>query len=163
MPVTFSSVGIATRYRLYGPGIESRWGGGEIFRTRPDRPWDPPSLLHNEYRLSFPGVKRPGRGVDHPPLSSAEVKERVELHLYSPYGPSWPVLGWPLPLTFKLFPFHVNALSCYRIVLSNARARRDWQRLSQALRVDAKDPRSGLKERQEARGGKKIRNELKRK
>jgi len=28
---------------------------------------------------SFPGVKRPGRGVDHPPQSSAEVKERVEL------------------------------------------------------------------------------------
>jgi len=27
---------------------------------------------------SFPGVKRPGPGVDHPPLSSAEVKERVE-------------------------------------------------------------------------------------
>jgi hypothetical protein len=28
---------------------------------------------------SFPGVKRPGRGVEHPPSSSAEVKERVEL------------------------------------------------------------------------------------
>ena len=35
---------------------------------------------------SFPGVKRPGRGVDHPPPSSAEVKERVELYLYSPMG-----------------------------------------------------------------------------
>jgi len=42
---------------------------------------------------SFPGVKRPGRGVDHPSPSSAEVKERVELYLYSPSGPSWPVLG----------------------------------------------------------------------
>jgi len=42
---------------------------------------------------SLPGGKRPGRGVDHPPPSSAEVKERVELYLYSPYGPSWPVLG----------------------------------------------------------------------
>jgi hypothetical protein len=42
---------------------------------------------------SFPGVKRPGRGVDHPPLSSAEVKERVQLYLYFPSGPSWPVLG----------------------------------------------------------------------
>jgi hypothetical protein len=30
---------------------------------------------------SFPGVKWPGRGVDHPPASSAEVKERVELYL----------------------------------------------------------------------------------
>jgi hypothetical protein len=34
--------------------------------------------------LSFPGVKRPGLGVDHPQSSSAEVKERVELYLYSP-------------------------------------------------------------------------------
>jgi hypothetical protein len=41
---------------------------------------------------SFPGVKRPGNGVDHPPPSSAEVKERVELYLYSPSGSSWPVL-----------------------------------------------------------------------
>jgi hypothetical protein len=24
---------------------------------------------------SFPGVKRPGRGADHPPPSSAEVKK----------------------------------------------------------------------------------------
>jgi hypothetical protein len=47
----------------------------------------------------FLGVKRPGRGVDHPPQSSAKVKERVQLYLYSPYGPSWPVLGWTLPLT----------------------------------------------------------------
>jgi len=31
-----SSVGIATRYELDGPVIESR--RGEIFRTRPDRP-----------------------------------------------------------------------------------------------------------------------------
>jgi len=46
----------------------------------------------------FPGVKRPGCGVDHTPPSRAEVKERVKLYLYSPYGTSWPVLGWALPL-----------------------------------------------------------------
>jgi hypothetical protein len=50
----------------------------------------------------FPGVKRPGRGIDHPPPSSAKVKERVELYLYSPSGPSWPVLGWTLPLLIGL-------------------------------------------------------------
>jgi hypothetical protein len=42
---------------------------------------------------SFPGVKRPGRGVGHLPPSSAEVKEGVELYLYSRSGLSWPVLG----------------------------------------------------------------------
>ena len=46
----------------------------------------------------FPGAKRPGRGVDHPPLSSAEVKERVGLYIYSPSGPSWSVLGRTLLL-----------------------------------------------------------------
>jgi hypothetical protein len=49
---------------------------------------------------SFPGVKRPGRGIDHPPPSSAEVKERVELYLYSTSGPLWPVTGWALPLPY---------------------------------------------------------------
>ena len=42
---------------------------------------------------SFPGVERPGRGVDHPPISSAEVKEIVELYLYFPSGSSSFVLG----------------------------------------------------------------------
>jgi hypothetical protein len=97
-----SSVGIATRYGLDGPGI------GEIFRSRPDRPWGPPSLLYNGYRVTFPGVKRPGRGVDHPPSSSARVKERVELYFYSPSGPSWPVLGRPLPLPLPLPGAHWN-------------------------------------------------------
>jgi hypothetical protein len=40
-------------------------GGGEVFRTRPDRPWGPPSLLYNGYRVSFTAIKRPGGGVDH--------------------------------------------------------------------------------------------------
>ena len=39
-----TSVGIATRYGLRGPRIESRW------------------------RRDFPRVKRPGRGVNHPPI-----------------------------------------------------------------------------------------------
>jgi hypothetical protein len=52
-------------------------GEGEIFRTRPERPWDPPSLVYN-------GVSRPGCGVERPTRSGAEVKERVELYLYSP-------------------------------------------------------------------------------
>jgi hypothetical protein len=77
-------------------------GEGEILRTRPDLPCGPLSLLYNGYRVSFPGVKRPGRGVHHPPTVNAEVKERVELYLYFPSGPSWPVIGWTLPSTLPL-------------------------------------------------------------
>ena len=47
---------------------------------------------------SFPWVKRPRRGAAHPLPSSAEVEGRVELYIYSPSGPSWPVIGWTLPL-----------------------------------------------------------------
>ena len=66
-----SSVVIATGYRLDGPGIESQ--GGEIFHTCPDRPWGPPSLLYNGYRV-FPGGKeRPGRDADPSPHYSAVI------------------------------------------------------------------------------------------
>jgi hypothetical protein len=77
--------------------------GDEIFRTCPDRHWGSPSLLYNMYRV-FPGSKeRPGRDSDHSPPSSAVGHERVELYLYSPYGPydlyrvSVPVQGCTLP------------------------------------------------------------------
>jgi len=80
-------LGIATRYGLDVPGIESRWGG-EIFRTCPDRPWGPPSLLYNWY-LVFPGGKATGTWRLPPTPSSAEVKERVQLyHSPLPSGPS---------------------------------------------------------------------------
>jgi hypothetical protein len=44
-----------------------------------------------------PVIKRPVRGVHYPPTSSAEVIQRVELYLYSPSGPSCPVIGHTLP------------------------------------------------------------------
>jgi hypothetical protein len=50
-------------------------------------------LLYGEYRFFFSGVERPGRGVDHPPPSRAEVKERVEMYLYSTSETSWSVVG----------------------------------------------------------------------
>jgi len=42
---------------------------------------------------SFPEVKRPGLGVDHPQPSSAEVEGRVELYICSHSGTLWPALG----------------------------------------------------------------------
>ena len=56
---------------LDGPGIESQWS--QIFRTCPDWPWGPPSVLYNGYRV-FPGGKeRPGRDADPSPPSRAIV------------------------------------------------------------------------------------------
>ena len=63
---------------------------------------------------SFPGVKRPELGVNQPPLSSTEVKEIVELYLYSPSGVSWPVLA--RTFTF-LFP-HLHLFLLYYFIFS---------------------------------------------
>jgi hypothetical protein len=49
-----------------------------------------------------PGVKRPGRGVDHPPPSSAKVEGRLELYIYSPSGHSWPVLDEITAMKFNV-------------------------------------------------------------
>jgi len=87
----FSAVGKATDLGTDGPGIESRCVG-EIFRTPQERHWGPPSLLHNGYRIIL-GVKWQKRGINHPTRSITEVKERVELYIYSPSGPSCFVLG----------------------------------------------------------------------
>ena len=72
-------------------GSSPGWGEGFFcFPECPDRSWGPPSRLYNGYQVSFPGVKRPGRGVYHAPQSSTEVKERVELYAFPPFGPSGP-------------------------------------------------------------------------
>jgi hypothetical protein len=92
--VAQSVLRLATGWTVRG----SNPGGGEVFRTRPDRPCGPPSILYIGYRVSFPWVEQQGRGVVHPPPSRAEVKERVELYTYCHSGPSWPLLGWNLPL-----------------------------------------------------------------
>jgi hypothetical protein len=94
-----SSVGIATCYGLDGPGIESQWGG-EVF-AHPSRPalgsTQPPTQWVPGITQ---GVKRTECGIDHPPPSSVEVKERVELYIYLSSEPLWPVLGRALPLPF---------------------------------------------------------------
>jgi hypothetical protein len=69
-------VGIASRCGLDGTRIESRWGAGcsAPVQTGPVPPY-------NGYRVSFPGIKWPGRSADHPPPMSAKV------------------IGWTLPLS----------------------------------------------------------------
>ena len=104
---------------------------GEIFRTCPDRPWGPPSLLYNGY-LVFPGGKeRPGRDADPSPPSPflCRGQETVELYLYSPYTPyglyraSVPVQGCTL-----LLPYGEKRQLCgiivvgYQMVLSEVGA-----------------------------------------
>ena len=90
-----SVIGIATRYGLDGRGIESRWGRDFQRMSRPVLgPTNPPIYWVPEiFRVKWPGC-----GIDHPWPSSAEVKERVELHFSSPSGTLWTFQGWTVPL-----------------------------------------------------------------
>jgi hypothetical protein len=92
-------------------------GGSEFFRTVQVVPGAPPSLLYNKYQE---------RGFHHLPLSRTEIEERAELYLFSPSGPSWPVLGLMLPLYFIhvfyiwvrclfLFVAFISFFICFRV------------------------------------------------
>jgi len=63
-------------------------GGGEIFRTRPDHFWGPPTLAAGTWRWQ-------------PTPSSADANERVELYLYSPLGLHGLFYRFVLPLLIK--------------------------------------------------------------
>ena len=103
-----SSVGIATCYRLGGPGIKWQCGRGLPHPPKPAP--GPANLLWNGYRFSFLGVKRPGYGVDHSPPSSVEVKERVELYSTPALGLHGLYYG-----EFYLYFWLFSALTCLYI------------------------------------------------
>jgi hypothetical protein len=72
-------VNIANRNGMDGTGIESRRGRNFSQPSRPALGPTQPLIQWVPGLVSFAGVKRPGRGVDHPQASSARVKERVEV------------------------------------------------------------------------------------
>jgi len=100
-----SIVDIATGYGLDGPGIESRWEARFSAPVQTGPGAHPASCTMGT--RSFPGSKeRPGRDSDPSPPSSTVGYERIELYLYSPYGPygvyraSVSVQGCTLPLLY---------------------------------------------------------------
>jgi len=97
-----SAVGIVTCYRLDGPGFKSWWG--VRFSTPVQTgPGAHPASYTVGIR-SFLGVKQPGCCVDYPPPSSAGVKERVELYLYSPLWAFMPCARVNFTFTIKIWP-----------------------------------------------------------
>ena len=87
-----SIVGTVTHYRLDNPGFKYWWG---LDFPHPSRLSLGPTETPIQWVLE---VKQPQHGINHPPPSITEVKEKVELYFYTPSGPSWPVRGWTLSL-----------------------------------------------------------------
>ena len=77
-------VGVATRYGLSGPGIESRSGRGFPHPSRPALGLTQPPVQW--IPGFFPGGEAAGVRRYHPPPSSAEIRDRIELYLCSPLG-----------------------------------------------------------------------------
>ena len=120
-----SSVGVATRYGLERPGIESRcgWDSPHPSRTtlgpiQPPIKWIPCLFPRGEAAGTWRWPLTPSR---------AEVKERVQAYLYSPSGPLWPVLernflllnnlGKMIKMQHKLFWNCLDNVSCLYINL----------------------------------------------
>ena len=89
-----------------------------------------------------PGGGGKAVGVWRPPTrNGAEVKERVELYLYSPSGPSWPVLGWTWTAPYAVAASYVTDSSKYALVLCA------WPVCpSVCSNVSSRDPQKGYSE-----------------
>jgi len=59
----------------------------------PPGPGPPVPASYTVGTESFTVIKQPKHSVKYPSSPKAEVKERVELYLYSRSGPSWSVVG----------------------------------------------------------------------
>ena len=106
-----SVVGAATPDGLDGLRIESQWN---LDFPHPSRPVLGPNQPPIQWVRVFPGRKA-ARPWCWPPIpSSAKVKERVELYLSSPSGPSWPVLGLTLLYFYILHNSHLNRVFIHR-------------------------------------------------
>ena len=113
-PVAQSIWRLATAWRVRGLNP----GGGEIFRTCPDRPWGPPSLLYNGYQVFPVSKQRAGREADPSPRSRVLVKKGQSYTSTLPVGRT--VCTEPQCL-YKgaLYLFYVDPESYYKYVLPN--------------------------------------------
>ena len=88
---------VATGWTVRG----SNPGGGEIFPTSPDWPWDPCSLLCTMGTGFFAGVNRPKRVVNHTPHVTPRLKKEQSFSSTPPLGLRGPFLG-------EIYLFHLE-------------------------------------------------------
>jgi hypothetical protein len=98
---------VATGWAVRGSNV----GGGRDF-LHPSKPALGPTQSPIQWVSAYPWVKGPRRGVNHPTPSGGEVKERLQLYLYSPSVPVWQVIGW----IFR--NLHSVESDCYDFIVS---------------------------------------------
>jgi hypothetical protein len=124
-----SSVGIATRYGLDSPGIESRCGARFSAPVRNCSGTHPASYTMGTG--SFPGVQRQGCSVDHPPTSNAKVKESKKsvplLHFWAFVACYRVKFTFTFTLRFKLDTHYIPPEFSLFILIN---VRSSWKELS---------------------------------
>ena len=125
-----SSVFTATRYVLDGPGIQTRWEARVSAPVQTGPGAYLASYIRNGYRV-IPGGKAAEAWRSSPTPSSPEVKERVELFLYSPSAPSCLVLGW----TLRLHLHRRTDLQSPNLATANVSTPNVWTITMLALRI----------------------------
>ena len=114
----YSSVGIATGYRLDGSGIEFRWERDFPYASGPCL--SPTQLLVQWVPVSFPGVKRPELGDDHTPILNKEERYTSTpspgLHICSrvKFTFVWPLNILKRPTKYTRTSMYVSACSRLR-------------------------------------------------
>ena len=111
-----SWVGIATQYRLDRLGIEPCMVA-RFFAPVKTGPWGP----YNSCTMgtgSFPGVKRPERGVDHPPHLTPRFKMRRAIPLL-PSVLSCDFVRWTLKCIEKLQHNNIQILITFHWIRRN--------------------------------------------
>ena len=102
--------------------------------------WRDIILFPSSINIVLSWSKAAGAWCWPPTPSSAEVKEREQLNLYSNSGPSWPVIGWTvlywlLGVNLFIVPhFTVDKLWCGSDILQECRLAR-WQYCNTVLSV----------------------------
>jgi hypothetical protein len=65
---------------------------------------------------SFPGVKRPRHGFDHPPHLESRLKKKIRDIILHPSRPLWPVTWWILYLPLLSVSLYAQCTRLHRVV-----------------------------------------------
>ena len=93
---------------------------GTRFSARPDRPWGPPSLLYNGYRVFTGGTGGRGVGLTHTPHLVPKVLEKSRAIPLLTLRSAWPIKSVKPTYTISyiflnMLMFTLQAACCFHV------------------------------------------------